>query len=111
MPLTPKLKQHIAYVASICEGIEAEWPIVKRMIVSCFAPHERKGIGFSRRHETTRKLFLNETDKEAIAYWKELTGVDLKLDPNHLHDLSWVYRPQGWGLPSVRHRYEPRKNQ
>ena len=45
---------------------------------------------FSRRHDNTKKKFINDFEKEVISYWEELNnGVKLDLDENKLHDLDW----------------------
>jgi hypothetical protein len=44
---------------------------------------------FSRRHDNTKKKFINEFEKQVIEYWEQLNNKKLDIDENNIHDSSW----------------------
>jgi len=105
MPIHGILKEKIEYVASYVQGSCTDWFLVKKEIVRSMPGHLRTNIGFSIRHRNTKKMLINDFDREVINFWKLLTGIDLFIDPARLHDPTWVHRPKGWALNGNKEKY------
>ena len=104
MPLPDYVKERVEYVASYVQGNVTDWFILKRIILQAIPGQHRKSIGLSKRHRSTKKMILNDMDREVIAYWELITGVTLWIDPSRLHDPTWVSRPKGWALNGGKER-------
>lgn len=104
MPLSDYVKERLEYVASYVQGNVTDWFILKRIILQAIPGQHRKSIGLSKRHRSTKKMIINDMDREVIAYWKLITDVELWVDPARLHDPSWIYRPKGWALNGGKER-------
>lgn len=104
MTLPDYLKEKIDYVASYVQNNVTDWFLLKRIILQAIPGQYRKTVGLSKRHRSTKKMVLNDMDKEVIAYWELITGVKLWVDPSRLHDSSWVSRPKGWALNGGKER-------
>jgi hypothetical protein len=98
MPLSDILKEKIEYVASYVQRSTSNWCLIKKEIMSQMPGHLRPYVGFSKRHRHTKKMILNDIDKEAMNLWELLTGIKPIIDSAKLHDLNWVHRPKGWAL-------------
>jgi hypothetical protein len=86
-------KERIKWVAGYIMTSSNDWFAIKMQIINSMNPKNR--VWFSRRHHSTKKHILNDFDREVIAYWKELTGVDLWINPSKLHDPNWRPGPAG----------------
>lgn len=106
MPLSNYVKEKIEYVASYVQGYETDWFRLKHIILIAFPGPLRKSVGMSKRHRSTRKMLMNDTDREIIAYWELITGVKVKINPDKLHNPDWVSRPKGWALNGGKERLE-----
>lgn len=104
MPLPDYIKERVEYVASYVQGNVTDWFLLKRIILQAIPGQHRKSIGLSKRHRSTKKMILNDMDREVIAYWELITGVKLWIDPTRLHDPSWISRPKGWALNGGKER-------
>ncbi len=104
MPLPNSVKEKLEYVASYVRGSLTDWFLLKTVILQSFRGIERKAVGLSKRHRSTKKMFVNDTDKEVIEYWELLTGVKLWIDPQRLHNPNWISRPKGWALNGGKER-------
>lgn len=98
MPLSDSVKEKLRYVASYVQGYVTDWFRLKLIILQAFRGEDRKSVGLSKRHGSTKKMIVNETDKEVIEYWELITGVKLWIDTQRMHDPNWVSRPRGWAL-------------
>lgn len=106
MPTTAELTEHqkarINFVADYVQDSTQDWLQVKRQIINAFDPPSRSL--FSTRHPKTKKHFINEFDKLVMSYWESVTGMNLEVDPDKLHDtLGWVHKPKGWALFKMNH--------
>ena len=104
MPLPDYIKERVEYVASYVQGNVTDWFLLKRIILQAIPGQHRKSIGLSKRHRSTKKMIVNDMDREVIAYWELITGVTLWIDPSRLHDPTWVSRPKGWALNGGKER-------
>jgi hypothetical protein len=98
MALSEYAKERIEYVASYVQGSVTDWFRLKQIILQAVPGQHRKSIGMSKRHRSTKKMLINDIDREVITYWELITGVKLWIDPARLHDPNWTYRPKGWAL-------------
>jgi len=98
-------KQAIDHVIAYVGSSTNDWVIVKLQLVKTLPPFLRDK--FSLRHPGSMKFFLNDFEKEIIAYWKEKTGINLVLDASRLHPVDWPNNPKGWGL--IRFNNERKK--
>lgn len=98
MPLPDSVKEKIEYVASYVQGSLKDWFLLKQEILRSMPGQLRKSVGLSKRHRSTKKMIINDIDKEVIEYWELLTGIKLWIDTNRLHDPKWISRPRGWAL-------------
>lgn len=94
--VSEKVLEKIKYVASYIQNATDDWLDVKKQILITLRPEERKM--FSRRHKTSKKHFLNEKELYIIEFWKEITGVCLKIEPEKLHTKTDERPPRYWGL-------------
>lgn len=103
------LREKIDLAIDFIDGTTDDWFKIKPVLVNLFPLSDR--TRFSRRHYSTKKQILNLFDKAVINYWKEATGVELWIDPEKLHDMSWKRNPVGWGLIAInKARIENAKN-
>lgn len=102
--LSDFVKQRIEYVASYVQGSLTDWFLLKQEILRSMPGQVRKSVGMSKRHRSTKKMVINDVDKEVIAYWELITGVKLWIDPNRLHDPNWIARKKGWALNGGKER-------
>jgi hypothetical protein len=98
MPLSDIVKEKIEYVASYVQGSITDWYLIKREIMIQMPGHLRPYVGFTKRHRNTKKMLINDTEKEAMDLWELLTGIRPVIDLNRTHDPNWIYRPRGWAL-------------
>lgn len=103
MDLPEIVKERIEFVSKYIGTDTSDWLVVKHHI-SLSLPKTHRGL-FSRRHKTTKKQIVNEFDKLVMNYWKQLTGIDLILEPSKIHDPNWVKKPDCWGLNRGTKRY------
>jgi hypothetical protein len=100
LPILDKLRYVARYV-----GEESDWIRVKKELLSVLAPKNRSL--FSRRHKTSKKHFLNDFEKELIKTWKDMTGVELKIEESRLHKPSDERPPRYWALMQLnKHRQQ-----
>lgn len=104
MPLSDYVKERLEYVASYVQHYVTDWFVLKIVILQSMTAKQRKLLGMAKRHRSTKKMFVNDVDLEVIAYWKLLTGVDVLINPEKLHDPKWVSRPRGWALNGGKKR-------
>ena len=102
--LSDFVKQRIEYVASYVQGSLTDWFRLKQEILRSMSGQLRKSVGLSKRHRSTKKMIINDVDREVIAYWELITGIKLWIDPARLHDPNWVSRPKGWALNGGKER-------
>jgi hypothetical protein len=98
MPLPNIVKERIEYVASYVQGSLTDWYLIKTEILHQMPGHLRGWVGFTKRHRSTKKMLMNDVEREAMALWELLTGIKPILDPARTHDPGWVYRRRGWAL-------------
>lgn len=98
MPLSDIVKEKIEYVASYVQGSLTDWYLIKKEIVRQVPGHYRPHIGFTKRHRSTKKMIMNDVEKEAMELWELLTGIKPVIDPARTHDPNWIPRPKGWAL-------------
>ena len=98
MPLSDFVKEKIKYVASYVQGSITDWFLIKREIIRQVPGKDRKYIGFTKRHQDTKKMLINDLEKEAIELWELITGIKPVIDPKRIHDPDWIKRPRGWAL-------------
>lgn len=101
-PLLDKIQYIIRYVGTETD----DWVRVKKQFLGVLPPKQRSL--FSRRHKTSKKHFLNDFEKELITLWKEMTGVELKIDSDKLHQPSDERPPRYSALMALN---EQRKRQ
>lgn len=106
MEIPVNLKARIDIVISYVGDTTNDWLRVKKELINSFAKEDRKL--FSARHPCTKKQTPNAFDESVIAYWKEVTGVELVISPDKLHDAEWVHKKKGWALVAINE--ERRKN-
>ena len=104
MTLPDNVKERIEYVASYVQGSLTDWFLLKQEILRSMPAKMRKIVGLSKRHRNTKKMLINDVDREVIAYWELITGIKLWIDPQRLHDPNWVYRKRGWALNGNKER-------
>jgi len=110
MPLSDYAKERITYVASYVQGSVTDWFLLKKIILQGIPGQHRKSIGMSKRHRSTKKMIINDIDREVIDYWELITGVRLWIDPARLHDPNWIYRPKGWALNGGKEKVLEQEN-
>ena len=93
------------FVADYVGDSSNDWLRVKQELVHLANKLELTGV-FGKRHHTTKKVIINDLDREVMAFWKELTGVDLVCDESRVHDPSCVIKPKGW---AIKERNEQRR--
>ena len=98
MPLSNIVKEKIEYVASYVQGSLTDWYLIKKEIMRQVPGHLRPYVGFTKRHRNTKKMIMNDVEKEAMELWELLTGIKPVIDPNRTHDPNWIPRPKGWAL-------------
>ena len=98
MSLSDILKEKIEYVASYVQSSCIDWFKIKQEIIRSLPGYMRKKTGFSKRHKNTKKMIINDFDREVIKYWEEITGLRLFIDESKLHNPEWIHRPKGWAL-------------
>jgi hypothetical protein len=98
MPLSDIVKEKIEYVASYVQGSLTDWYLIKKEIMSQVPGHLRAYVGFTKRHRNTKKMIMNDVEKEAMDLWELLTGIKPVIDPARTHDPNWIPRPKGWAL-------------
>lgn len=94
--LTDYMKYRIQFVADYVGNECCDWVRIKREILNSLENEERHL--FSKRHNSSKKQIINSFDQEVIHYWKTLTGQDLVVDDEMLHDPSTVFKKKGWGI-------------
>lgn len=103
-----KILEKLEYVSKYVETSTDDWFRVKKELLTVCSPKERSF--FSRRHKTSKKHFLNEFEKELITQWKQLTGVDLKVDDSKLHTPDDERPPRHWALMELNKKRQEAKN-
>ena len=98
MPLTTILIEKIEYVASYVQASLTDWYLIKREIMRQMPGHLRRYTGFSKRHRHTKKMLMNDVEREAMELWELFTGVKPVIDLARTHDDQWVSRKKGWAL-------------
>lgn len=119
MPNKPLTKEARKYIMSIVDyvisysfdkdnqPIESDWFAIKKQILGNCIPKYRGH--FSRRHDITKKFFINDFEREIIEYWGQKTNHPLHIDESKLHDDStWVRKERGWALKE--RNFEIRRN-
>lgn len=90
------IKEKIDLISKYIGTSTNEWVRVKVELVNLLPVKHRKL--FSRRHKTSKKLFINPLEQEIIEYWKTITGVDLYIDPERLHKPEDERPLRGWAI-------------
>lgn len=111
MPLSDFVKEKIIYVASYVQDSITDWFLIKREIIRQIPGFKRQYTGFSKRHKDTKKMIINDTEKEAMKFWELITGVEPVIDPKRIHDPSWVKRPKGWALNGGKEKILQKQNE
>ena len=76
MKIPDKILEQIDFVASYVTNCD-DWVEIKKQILLGLPSNLR--TSFSTRDPKTKEQSLNNFEKQVIKYWKEKTGVDLKL--------------------------------
>lgn len=82
------IKERIDFVISFVETSLVDWIPIKMQIVSSLKKEQRSI--FSSRHQRTKKIHINDFEREIMAYWKEQTGITPIINPSKLQDPAWV---------------------
>lgn len=106
MEIPDNVKEKILFVARYVRTVTDDWLRIKREIINALRKEDR-GL-FSTRHPKTKKQILNEFDISVMKYWKEITGIEVRIDPKKIHDPNYDYRPHGWTIRLIN---EERKRQ
>lgn len=78
MMLPAKVEKATRLAAKWVKNLTDDWVVVKREILDEL-DNDTKRL-FTRRDEKTKEILaLNEMELELVTYWKELTGVELRL--------------------------------
>lgn len=96
MEIPERVKRRIEEVAAYVQDTTSDWKLVKIELVKSMPREERRR--FSKRHPSSRKMLMNDFEREIIRLWKEITDVELKLNPEEAHPKDWTYKPLGWAL-------------
>jgi len=88
--------KQIAFVASYVGTESDDWFRIKKQIL--WALHPRFRGNFTKRHNVSRKLYINDFETQLMAYWESVTGVKLKVDEARLHTDADLRMPRHWGL-------------
>jgi len=96
MNIPLSLKEKIEEVAAYIGETTTNYLTVKRQLINNF-PSPSRSL-FSARHPCTKKHQLNDFDKEVIRYWFELTGVELRIPSEMMHNPEWQHKKKGWAL-------------
>ena len=109
MEIDESIKLRIVYVASYIGTSTSNWLIIKRHLINAFSSKDRKL--FSVRHPCTKKQIVNDFDKSVMDFWQGITGIELFIDPEKIHDPNWIHKPKGWKLRQINHeRQQSKKN-
>lgn len=88
MELTEYEKNKLELVFSYLSKYTNNWFHIKGELLKIVNNETRSK--FSRRHDNTKKKFINDFEQLLINYWEELnSGNKIELDQNNLHDLNW----------------------
>ena len=82
MELNSRIKESLNIIAEYASE-QTDWLIIKRLLINSIPVELRATL--SKRHPKTKKHTLNAVDENIIKYWKEITGVELILDPEKIH--------------------------
>jgi len=74
--INDRIREQVEFVASYAGDCD-DWVTIKKQIMLGIPSHLRKN--FSRRDQKTKEQWLNDFEIYLISYYKDLTGVDLKL--------------------------------
>lgn len=88
--------KQIRYVADFVGSTTSDWFKIKKELLRALPPKYR-GL-FTRRHDISRKFFLNDFELELMRYWESITGTTVIADPARLHTDADLRKPRHWGL-------------
>lgn len=88
--------KQIAYVASFVGTDCDDWFRIKKQLLWALHPRFR-GL-FTKRHNVSRKLFINDFEISLMNYWKTITGVQPRVDETRLHTDADLRMPRHWAL-------------
>jgi len=109
MNIPKQLRDRIDEVALYVGDTTSDYLIVKRQLINNFPTPDR--ALFSARHPCTKKHILNDFDHAIMAYWEGATGVQLKVEPDKLHNPGWEHRKKGWALTLLNEQRKQRRNE
>ncbi len=107
MEIELSIKTKINFVAKYIGTKTNDWLIIKRHLINSFNSNDRNL--FSCRHPCTKKQIINSFDLSVMDYWKEVTGVEVFLNPEKIHDPNWIHRPKGWKLRQINNERKNKK--
>jgi hypothetical protein len=96
------MKSRIQFVADYVGNDCCDWVRIKREILNSLENDERHL--FSKRHNSSKKQVINTYDQEVIYYWKSITGQDLVVVNDMLHDPNHLFKKKGWGIQEYNKR-------
>jgi hypothetical protein len=85
--IAKNILEKINEVIYIVDGESDDWFKIKKLIVNSLPPKDRKN--FTRRHDRTKKSFINDFEREVMEYWAETTGQEIYVNPNKLQPDDW----------------------
>lgn len=94
--LSNDLKKQLDFLVSYIGDSTDNWIKVKVELINSLPFKKRKG--FSKRHKSSKKYFINKKENLIIDYWFQKTGIKLLIDESLLHKLEDERPPKNWGL-------------
>lgn len=101
-----KIKETVDYVLDYTLEHSTDYLRIRKEIIYILPPKERSA--FTRRHKSTRKVVLNDLDKEIMDYTEQTRNVRLFIDESKVHPSDWVYSPYG---TNIKKYYEQKRKQ
>jgi hypothetical protein len=95
-PLSDYMKEKLKLLSTLMTN-QNDWFEIKNAIFYMISNEERKK--FSKRHKSTKKLFISDYDLLVIKYIESLTGKTLYINEERLHRSDeWTHKSHGWAV-------------
>ncbi len=94
--LSNDLKKKIDFLILYIGDSTDDWIKVKIELINSLPLNQR--IGYSKRHKSSKKYYINDLEESIIDYWKEKTGIKLFIEEHKLHKLEDERPSKNWGL-------------
>lgn len=86
--ISDELKDYVDYMIEVVDGTSNDWLSIRTWLINLM-PNELRSQ-FSRRHNSIRKIILNQLDHDIIAYWEKQTGNRLFIDESKMTPKGYV---------------------